>query len=137
MILVCDVGGTRTRLALAAQVEGAWALSGLEESPTSPDVNGKVARFAAGRDVTAAAFGGAGPNEADGSIRLTNAGVILDPVALAQAAGVSRTVVINDFRAIAEAIPYLPKTSLQDCGGGAAVSGQPLAVMGPGTGPGA
>jgi len=134
MILVCDVGGTRTRLALAARENGEWTLSDLEESSTTPDVTGKVARFAAGKGVTAAAFGGAGPNEKDGSIRLTNAGVFLDPAALAKAAGVARTVVINDFRAIAEAIPYLPNTSLQPCGGGAAVSGEPIVVMGPGTG---
>jgi glucokinase len=84
MILVCDVGGTRTRLALAASVNGAWTLSDLEESPTTPDVTAKVARIVAGKGVTAAAFGGAGPNEADGSIRLTNAGVFLDPAALAK-----------------------------------------------------
>lgn len=134
MILVCDVGGTRTRLALAAPADGSWTLSALEESRTTPDVLAKVARFCAGRKVTAAAFGGAGPVGADGCIDLTNAGVYLDPAALAKAAGVGRAIVVNDFRAIAEAVPYLPRAALASCGGGAAVAGEPVVVLGPGTG---
>jgi glucokinase len=134
MILVCDVGGTRTRFAMAAESNGSWTLSALEESRTTPDVLAKVARFAAGRKLAAAAFGGAGPVGVDGCIDLTNAGVCLDPAALAEAAGVAHAVVVNDFRAIAEAIPYLPSASLQPCGGGAAVAGEPIVVLGPGTG---
>jgi glucokinase len=71
---------------------------------------------------------------ADGSIRLTNAGVLLEPAALAAAAGVARTVVVNDFGAIANAVPHLPPESLAACGGGARVPGMPVAVLGPGTG---
>jgi glucokinase len=149
MILVGDVGGTRTRLALAAKADGAWRLSGVEESPTTPDVGAKVSRYlrsAAQADVhpgrgerppervSAAAFGGAGPIDADGSIRLTNAGVFLEPTALAQAAGVARVSLVNDFRAIAEAIPHLTRTSLVPCGGGSALEGEPIVVLGPGTG---
>ena len=123
MILVCDVGGTRTRLALAARSDGWWSLSGLEETRTTPDVLAKVSRFAAGRELAAAGFGGAGPVRTDGCIDLTNAGVCLDPAALAKAAGVARAVVVNDFRAITEAIPHLPEASLQPCGGGGGVAG--------------
>jgi len=134
MILVCDVGGTRTRLALAALANGSWALSALEETRTTPDVLAKVARFSAGRKLTAAAFGGAGPVNADGCIDLTNAGVCLDPAALATAAGVASAVVVNDFRAIAEAVPHLPQASLVPCGGSTAIAGEPVVVLGPGTG---
>lgn len=149
MILVCDVGGTRTRLALAAMADGAWRLAGIEESATTPDVAAKVGRYLRAafqgdvqldqgegslEKVSAAAFGGAGPINADGSIRLTNAAVVLDRAALAQAAGVDRVLLVNDFRAIAEAIPYLPRTSLVPCGGGRAVDGEPAVVLGPGTG---
>jgi glucokinase len=144
MILVCDVGGTRTRLALAAQANGAWTLSSLVETRTTPDVLAKVARYAQDvrgnarpEPITAAAFGGAGPVRADGCIDLTNAGVCLDPAALAKAAGVGRAVVVNDFRAIAEAVPFLPRDSLVPCGGGTGVAGDPVVVLGPGTGLGA
>lgn len=134
MILVCDVGGTRTRLALAAKAGSAFELTAVEESPTTPDILEKVARYRDGKDIRAAAFGGAGPIAPDGSIRLTNTGVFLDAAELAQAAGLPRAVLVNDFRAIAESIPYLPASSLVACGGGRAVPGEPVVVMGPGTG---
>ena len=137
MILVCDVGGTRTRFALAAKAGGDWQLTRIEECPTTPDVAAAVARFLRTRadgPVTAAAFGGAGPVAADGSIRLTNADVLLAPAELAKAAGVARAIVVNDFGAIAEAIPHIPAESLASCGGGRPVEGTPVVVLGPGTG---
>lgn len=134
MILVGDVGGTRMRLALAAKSGASWTLTEIEERPTAPDVPAAVARFLGGRKVAAAAFGAAGPVAPDGSISLTNAAVRLSPPELTIAAGVSPVVLVNDFRAIAEGIPYLPQASLLPCGGGRAVPGEPVAVLGPGTG---
>jgi glucokinase len=134
MILVGDVGGTRTRLALAARSGGAWEVTGVEESATTPDVLDKVARFRARHAIRAAAFCGAGPIGRDGNIRLTNANVVLEAGAIAKAAGLPRALLVNDFRAIAEAIPHLPRESLLPCGGGAAVEGEPVVVVGPGTG---
>ncbi len=136
MILVCDVGGTRTRFALASKANGDWRLSSFEDSPTTPDVAAAVARYlrtTAPDGVTAAAFGAAGAVSPDGSIRLTNADVLLVPGELAKVAGVRRTVVVNDFGAIAEAVPHLPPDSLVHCGGGTVVKGQPVAVLCPGT----
>jgi len=137
MILVCDVGGTRTRLALAEHTPGGWQLGPVEERPTSADVAATVKDFlrrVASARVQAAAFGGAGAVAPDGSIRLTNADVVLTPGELARAAGVARVVLVNDFGAIAEAIPRLPRESLVPCGGGVPVPGTPVAVLGPGTG---
>lgn len=134
MILVGDVGGTRTRLALAAKAGAAWTLTELEERATAPDVPTAIARFLNGRKVDAAAFGAAGPVARDGSIRLTNAAVRLTASELTAATGVTRVVLVNDFRAIAEAIPHLPRASLLPCGGGGAIAGEPVAVIGPGTG---
>ena len=56
------------------------------------------------------------------------------PEALAKAAGVPRATLVNDFGAIAEAVPHLPPENLVHCGGGTIVQGQPVAVLGPGTG---
>ena len=137
MILVGDVGGTRTRLAFAERADGTWTISAVEERKTAPDILEAVAVFvraAAGGRVSAAAFSGAGAPAADGSIQLTNAGVRLAPRELASAAGVSRAVLVNDFRAIAEAIPHLPRESLLPCGGGQPLRDEPVAVLGPGTG---
>jgi glucokinase len=148
MILVGDVGGTRTRLAFAAEVNGSIELSRVEESATTADVPRKVARFV--RDaiqgdvhleqgerplgITAAAFGAAGPILEEGAIRLTNGDVRLEAAELAQAAGLARVVLVNDFHAIAAAIPHLPPAGLRDCGGGTAVAGEAVVVLGPGTG---
>ncbi|HEU4515845.1 MAG TPA: glucokinase [Steroidobacteraceae bacterium] len=137
MILVGDVGGTRTRLALAERAGDGWRITGLEERRTAPDILEAVAAFvraSAGGRVSGAAFSGAGAPAVDGSIRLTNADVKLDPQELARAARVARAVVVNDFRAIAEAIPHLPRDALLPCGGGQPMRGEPVAVLGPGTG---
>ena len=86
--------------------------------------------------VQAAAFSGAGAVAVDGSIRLTNVGVRLEPAALREGRGRrTRRRLVNDFGAIATAIPHLPPESLAACGGGAPVAGMPVAVLGPGTGP--
>jgi glucokinase len=53
---------------------------------------------------------------------------------LSEAAGVARALLVNDFRAIAEAIPHLSSEALRPCGGGQPVPGEPVAVLGPGTG---
>lgn len=134
MILVCDVGGTRTRLALAVRTENGFELTDLEETPTSPDVAAKVRRFVSSKHVTAAAFGGAGAVSPNGSLRLTNADVLLDPSELARAAGIPRVVLVNDFGAIAESIPQLPQSSLIALGSGKPVDREPVIVLGAGTG---
>jgi glucokinase len=137
MILVGDVGGTRTRLAFAERAGDGWQITGIEERSTAPDILEAVTDFvrtAAGGRVSAAAFSGAGAPGSDGSIRLTNAGLRLDPHELAAAAGVAHALLINDFRAIAEAIPHLPREALLPCGGGQALRNEPVVVLGPGTG---
>lgn len=48
--------------------------------------------------------------------------------------GATRLRVLNDFEALAHAVPVLPAADLQAVGGGAAVPGATLAVIGPGTG---
>ena len=134
MILVGDVGGTRTRFALAARRNGDFEIASVETSPTTPDVAAKVARYLAGRSVESAAFGAAGPVGAESAIRLTNAGVQLVATELASAAGLPHVLLVNDFRAIAAGIPHLPPDSLQPCGGGDPVAGEAFVVLGPGTG---
>lgn len=137
MILVGDVGGTRTRLAFAERAGGTWKIFAVEERRTAPDILEAVATFvraSSGGRISAAAFSGAGAPSADGSIRLTNADVTLVPHELAAAAGVASALVVNDFRAIAEAILHFSRESLRRCGGGEPVRGEPVVLLGPGTG---
>ncbi|HVY08262.1 MAG TPA: glucokinase [Burkholderiales bacterium] len=51
-----------------------------------------------------------------------------------RALGLDRLQVVNDFTALALAVPTLRAEELQVVGGGAAVGGAPIAVIGPGTG---
>lgn len=137
MILVGDVGGTSTRFALAERSGSDWSFSRLEQQATAPHVAGALSRYleSAGRPALAgAAFCGAGPARADGSIRLTNADVVLEPTDLAAAAGVPQALLVNDFAAVAHAIPHLPAGALASCGAGIAAPGAPRIVLGPGTG---
>ncbi len=51
-----------------------------------------------------------------------------------RALGLEQLVVLNDFTALAMALPQLIPADLRQVGGGEAVAGTPLALLGPGTG---
>jgi glucokinase len=137
VIVVGDVGGTHTRFALAERSGNDWRFVRLEQQATVPQVAAALSRYleTAGRPaLSGAAFCGAGPVLADGSIRLTNIDARLEPAELAAAAGVPRALLVNDFEAVAHAIPHLPAAALATCGSGVAVPTAPRVVLGPGTG---
>ncbi len=73
----------------------------------------------------------AGPAAADGAIEVTNTGMQFAPAACEQALGGSCRLV-NDFYALARAVPHLEE--LEQLGGVAAVAAGNRAVLGPGTG---
>ena len=108
MILVGDVGGTRTRLALAAKAGAEWRSPESRSAGPRPTSWRPSRRSCAAGKVKPRRSAPPGPVSADGSIRLTNIGVRLEPAALAAAAGVARAVARQRFRAIATAIPHLP-----------------------------
>ena len=137
MILVGDVGGTNTRFAIAELRGGDWQFTRLQQQATGPQVFGDLVRYLATASLPpleAAAFCGAGPVLQDGTIQLTNAELRLDPAELARAAGLTRVVLVNDFAAVAHAIPRLPAGAFVACGGGPARPQSPRVVLGPGTG---
>jgi len=53
---------------------------------------------------------------------------------LAAELGLNKLQVVNDFTALAQSVPYLPPSSLQQIGTGTVVADQPIGVVGPGTG---
>lgn len=137
MILTADVGGTHTRLALAVHRDGRWQLTPAQVDPTGRDLEGRIAAFlrAQGQPPLAAfACSGAGPLRADGSIQLTNADVELRPERLAAAAGVGGVTLVNDFAAVARALPELGPADLKWLGGGSGGDRATRLVLGPGTG---
>lgn len=137
MLLVADVGGTQTRLALARRTEPGWTLERLQVAPTRGDVTAVVRDYLAGIGAPAlAGFGccAAGPRREDGRIRLTNLAAELDPATLAAAAGVAHCVLVNDFEAVAQAIPALGPGELRQCGGRVPPPHAARLVLGAGTG---
>jgi glucokinase len=67
-------------------------------------------------------------------VQMTNSHWSFSIEAVRRELGFERFVVINDFTALALALPDLPASELRQLGGGAAVAGAPLALIGPGTG---
>lgn len=80
-----------------------------------------------------AAFGMANPVTAD-QVSMTNHDWQFSISGLRQALGVHRLVVLNDFTALALALPFLPAHSLRQIGGGAAVPRAAIGLLGAGTG---
>lgn len=137
MILVGDVGGTNTRLGLAAREGSEWRLSQLKVEPTPEDLGPLIRRYlTASRppSVTAIAICGAGPKRADGSITLTNHPLTLDPKKIAADSGIARVSILNDFEAVAWSLPELGETGTRLFGGGRPVPHGPCVALGAGTG---
>jgi len=67
-------------------------------------------------------------------IKLTNGPWAFSIEQTCRALGLDRLQIVNDFTALALAVPTLRPEELQSVGGGASVAGTPLAVIGPGTG---
>src|SRR5438094_3295047 len=70
-------------------------------------------------------------------IRMTNHPWRFSLVALRDRLGLERLVAINDFTAVALALPRLSAADRVPVGGGAPIEGGPIAVLGPGSGLGA
>lgn len=133
--LLADIGGTNARFAL---LEGARPGSPLvlpvAAFPTAEAAIAEaLARLAPRAPVRLAVLALAGP-VMDGTVRLTNADWEVSATALAARFGFARVRLVNDFLVQAHALPHLAGADLQRIGGGRAVPGAPLLVLGPGTG---
>jgi glucokinase len=68
------------------------------------------------------------------AVHMTNNPWVFSIKQLKQALGVKRCLVINDFNALALSLPVLEPSDRYAVGGGLAVDGAPVALIGPGTG---
>ncbi|MFZ5462247.1 MAG: glucokinase [Pseudomonadota bacterium] len=80
-----------------------------------------------------AALGVANPVTGD-RVSMTNHSWSFSISALKKDLGLARLVVLNDFTALALALPHLPAGDLEQVGGGVAQPGAALGLIGPGTG---
>ena len=136
MRLVVDIGGTNARFALVAEdslqpqrekVVRCADFEGLEQAVHRYlQDNGNPAVREAALDVATGITGD--------FVQLTNGPWGFSIEQTRRNLGFDRLHVVNDFTALALAVPILRPDELQQIGGGAAVCATPIAVIGPGTG---
>ena len=132
--LVADAGGTNVRFALV----GADGKPRAPKKFASKDFPGiadaaKTYLSESGAKPSRAVFAVAGPVR-DNAIHMTNIGWIFSGDDVAKALGMERVTLINDFEAIAYAVPHLGPNDLVAIGPDKLVTRAAVAIVGPGTG---
>ena len=129
--LIADIGGTNARFALADERGFGEVTTFSTDAFDGPE--SAMRAFLGGSVPRAAAVACAGPVE-DGVVRLTNAGWLIDAARLRAELGIGDMVVINDFEAVAWALPELGEEDVAAVGRGGAEPGAPALALGAGTG---
>lgn len=134
--LVGDVGGTHASF---GWLDSATAgIADVRSLPCAEHVGleAAIASYLAGRGGTpprSCALGIATPVTGD-TLTMTNLAWTFSIAALRQRIGCERLLVLNDFAALAHALPGLRPGDARQVGGGTALAGAPVALLGPGTG---
>ena len=132
--LLADIGGTNARFALQAQ-GGSPASVRVLHSADFPSLESAAKSYLAGVGARPkrGAFAVASPVTGD-RIEMTNHPWSFSIDAMRERLALDDLVVVNDFEAIAWSIPLIPRDQVRRIGGGEAVAGAPVAIIGPGTG---
>ncbi|MBI1238545.1 MAG: glucokinase [Alphaproteobacteria bacterium] len=133
--LLADVGGTNVRFALSDSSGAPTAIT-IHQTADYPHFEAAAAAYLAqfGHPILSAVVVCAAGPLADGRIHMTNCPWVIDPQAIAAATGCPRVQLVNDFAAMAAALPHLPDGSCHPIGGGTIDASAPRVVIGPGTG---
>lgn len=136
-VLIADIGGTNARFAAVSRstgVAGMPVVLPTRGHPTFLDAYDLALGSLRDRPgLCGLVLAVAGPIDA-GTVKLTNAHWHLDAAAIAAATGLSDVELINDFEALALALPNLGEAAVTELQPGVPVAGGNLAVVGPGTG---
>jgi glucokinase len=136
MILVGDIGGTHTRMALLSEKDGHLVLESERIYPSREhaSLTEIVAQFMSGQSVRpdAACFGIAGP-VLNGRAKVSNLGWIVDALQISRESSISPVWLINDLQAHAYGIPDLADTDLVVLNAGTPCPGN-AAIIAAGTG---
>jgi glucokinase len=134
--LVGDIGATHARFALVSP-DGKLLCSRTLADEDYPTIDDAIAAFLADRGPfrmpRQGAIAIASPITGD-RVAMTNHPWSFSVLALKSRLTFDRLEVINDFTALAMALPRLGDEDRQPIGGGASVAGAPIGVMGPGSG---
>lgn len=137
MLLVGDVGATKTDLAVITPEAGPRAPVAFAEFPSGSyaSLEAIVREFLGrvGHPIRRASFGVAGP-VMDGRMKTTNLPWVIEAAALAKALGLESVRLVNDLEAVAWAVPLLRADELSPLNAGAPLPGGAIAIVAPGTG---
>lgn len=137
--LVGDVGATNARFGLVSPA-GEILDSRTYACDEFPEIGDAIEAYLAQRGAAAMPRQGAvavAGATGDDRVSMTNHPWSFSVAALRDRLGLERLVVINDFTAVALALPHLREGDRTPVGGGTPASGTPIAVIGPGSGLGA
>lgn len=133
--LLADVGGTNARMAWqdgpGAPIEHIQVLPVAQHASLQAAIHVYLRHI--GRQPGAAAIAMANPVTGD-HVQMTNHDWSFSQSALREDLGLATLRVLNDFTALALALPHLPATDVRQVGGGAAVPDAAIALLGAGTG---
>lgn len=136
-VLAGDIGGTKTAVAIAEIGPDRISLLESEIYPSSdfPSLEAILRRFLVHVRVrpAVAAFGVAGPVR-QGRAKVTKLPWIVDERHVAGATRIRRVRVVNDFVAAVMGLPYLSHRQVAVLRGGRGEPGEPIALIGAGTG---
>lgn len=133
--LIADIGGTNARFALAGPggVSKEMVLKCADYPGIAEAFEDYMGRVAGTAKPERASVAIAGPVTSD-RFEMTNHVWSFSIAETRDRLGFTRFNVINDFKAIAMAVPYLTKKDFRQVGEGRPVSQAPIGVIGPGTG---
>ncbi|MGB0747891.1 MAG: glucokinase [Magnetospiraceae bacterium] len=134
--LIADIGGTNARFALVAETGDIGPVTAFK-CADYPSLTAAAQRFLAvaapAQPPTHGAFCVASPISGD-RVTLTNHAWAFSIAETGHALGLNPFTVINDFNAIARAIPHLGDADREKIGGGTRDPKRPIGILGAGTG---
>lgn len=137
MLLVGDIGGTKTILALFTAEAGPRNPVVQRSFPSTEyaSLEAVISEFIAGLDaeIDCACFGVAGP-VVEGRARITNLPWLIDRENLKSVFDLKKATLLNDLESFAYSIPILEQEDIHTLSAGSPIAGGNIAVLAPGTG---
>lgn len=136
--LLGDIGGTNARLGWQAEAGAPITHVQVLGCAQYQSLSQAIAHYLQKNQLPQAAWAALGMSNpvVDDWVSMTNHHWQFSVEALRQQLGLERLLVLNDFTALALALPHLPAHELYALGEGTVAPGAPIALIGPGTGMG-
>jgi glucokinase len=134
--LVADIGGTNARFALLRGAYGVLEKERTLVTASYPGIDAAIEDYLCQVEAEMpleAAIAIANPITGD-TVKMSNSPWSFSIEEVRRKLGLGRLLLLNDFTALAMALPAIPAAQLQQVGGGAAAPDSPLALIGAGTG---